>query len=58
MSNAQNTNDTATDYRPFGDDTAFSVATVNVPDHKGTTTEHAEPVDYSDGYGHDYAPGE
>lgn len=30
----------------------------NVPDHKGTTTTNATPIDYSDGYGTEYAVGE
>jgi hypothetical protein len=48
----------ASRYVPFGDETIASLATVNVPDHKGTTTTDATPTDYSDGYGHTYAVGE
>lgn len=33
-------------------------ALANVPDHKGSSTTEASPVDYSDGYGHEYAVGE
>lgn len=35
-----------------------SLPLFNVPDHRGTVTSHADPVDYSDGYGGTYAPGE
>lgn len=45
-------------FRDRYDNSTGELATVNVPDHKGTTTTHAEPVDYRDGYGYEYAVGE